>query len=291
MARLIPVQLGARLVRRGCRRTPEPHGPPHRRGGRGRDATELRADGGAFRARGELVAGAGGGPGRPYPRHAAESGRTVGGDARRHETRRRAHPVHDAAHRVRRCRPRRARAGVLRHCRREGRSDIRHGSRRLHEDRRRRGAGMALLRRRSGGRTRVQRRWRNARRRHTLPLFHLRHYLEAEVGRAYIHVIPGRTSLDDVLARPATGRRSLQYLVARVGQARVELLLRAVERRGDRLRLQLQPLRRRRVARGVAPRRGHDVYAPRRPCGDCSFRPILAMCRQLSGKLPGPASR
>ena len=50
---------------------------------------------------------------------------------------------------------------------------------------------------------------------------------------------------DDVLARPAARRRAPQHLLARLGQARLVLLLRAVDRRGDGAGLQLRALRRR----------------------------------------------
>jgi 3-phenylpropionate/trans-cinnamate dioxygenase ferredoxin reductase component len=53
--------------------------------------------------------------------------------------------------------------------------------------------------------------------------------------------LPGRAPVDDVLARPAAGRRAPEHLLAGLGQARLELLLRAVERRRLRVHLQLQP--------------------------------------------------
>ena len=64
---------------------------------------------------------------------------------------------------------------------------------------------------------------------------------------------PVGPSVDDVLARPAARRRASEHQLAGLGQARLELLLRAVERRRLRLRLQLRALRR----QGRARRPGH----------------------------------
>ena len=83
-------------------------------------------------------------------------------------------------------------------------------------------------------------------RRPAAALLHLRHDRAAQAGRAHPRLVPGRPPLDDVLDRAAARRRAPQHLLARLGQARLEQPLRAVERRGDRLHPQLHPLRRRR---------------------------------------------
>jgi acetyl-CoA synthetase len=53
---------------------------------------------------------------------------------------------------------------------------------------------------------------------------------------------PGRPPVDDVLDRPAAGRRALEHQLAWLGQACVELLLRAVQRGRHGVRLQLRAL-------------------------------------------------
>ena len=82
--------------------------------------------------------------------------------------------------------------------------------------------------------------------------------------------LPGRPPVDDVLDRPAAGRRALEHLLARLGQARLEQLLRAVERRRHGLRCSTT---RRFDAQGAAGRAGalrrHHASARRRPCGAC----------------------
>ena len=74
--------------------------------------------------------------------------------------------------------------------------------------------------------------------------------------------LSGRPPVDDVLARPEARRRALEHQLAGLGQARVELLLRALERRGLRVRLQLRALRRPTDAgHAGAPRSDHAVRA------------------------------
>ena len=96
-------------------------------------------------------------------------------------------------------------------------------------------------------------------RRPAAALLHLRHHLEAQAGRAHAGVLPRRPPRDDVLARPAARRRAPEHLLARLGEARLVLLLRAVDRGGDDLPLQLRPLRRGRAARPAARARGDVV--------------------------------
>ena len=71
----------------------------------------------------------------------------------------------------------------------------------------------------------------------------------------------------------------LEHLLARLGQARVVVLLRAVDRRGDDLPLQLHALRRGRAARPAPRRRGHLASARRRRCGGCSSTPTSPAAR------------
>ena len=84
----------------------------------------------------------------------------------------------------------------------------------------------------------------DAGRRPAAAVLHVGHDGQAQAGAAHAPQLPGRPPVDDVLDRPAARRRAPQHLLARLGQARVELLLRAVERRGVRVRLQLRALRR-----------------------------------------------
>ena len=66
---------------------------------------------------------------------------------------------------------------------------------------------------------------RDARRRSDAALFHLRHHGEAEAGAAQPPELSGRASVDDVLDRAAAGRHASEHLLARLGQACLELLL------------------------------------------------------------------
>ena len=73
---------------------------------------------------------------------------------------------------------------------------------------------------------------------------------------------PGRPPVDDVLARAEGGRRPPQHQLARLGEARLELLLRAVERRRLRVHLQLRTVQRQGGAGDRRPlRRDHAVRA------------------------------
>ena len=67
----------------------------------------------------------------------------------------------------------------------------------------------------------------------------------------------------------AAGRRAPRDQLAGLGQARVVVLLRPVDRRGDDLRLQLRPVRRGRPAGPDPPGRGRRPSARRRRCGGC----------------------
>src|SRR5271169_5897572 len=59
------------------------------------------------------------------------------------------------------------------------------------------------------------------------------HHGQAQAGVAQPSELSGRAVDGNVLARRAAGRRPPQHLLAGLGQARLELLFRAVERRGD----------------------------------------------------------
>ena len=69
------------------------------------------------------------------------------------------------------------------------------------------------------------------RRRPAAALFHLGHHGQAQAGAAQPSQLPRGRAVDHVLARPAARRRAREHLLARLGQARLEHLLRAVERR------------------------------------------------------------
>src|SRR5690606_24040349 len=64
------------------------------------------------------------------------------------------------------------------------------------------------------------------------------------------------------LDRAAARRRAPEHLVARLGQARLVQPLRPVERRGDRVPVQLHPLRRGPADGRDGPRRGHHLLRP-----------------------------
>ena len=66
-----------------------------------------------------------------------------------------------------------------------------------------------------------------------LPLLHLRHHGDAQDSSSIASALPRRPPVDDVLARGQGGRHPSEYLLAGLGQARLELALRAVECGGD----------------------------------------------------------
>ena len=90
-------------------------------------------------------------------------------------------------------------------------------------------------------------------------LLHVRHDGPAQARRAHPGLLPRRAPVHGVLARPAARRRAPQPLQPGLGQARLVLLLRAVDRRGDDRRAQLRALRRRPAARRAARARGHQL--------------------------------
>ena len=110
---------------------------------------------------------------------------------------------------------------------------------------------------------------RDARRRSDAALFHLRHDGDAEARPAQPSELSGRTSVDDVLDRFAARRRASEYLVAGLGQARLELFLFAVDRRGNDLHRQPAPVQRARPARHHRALPASPRFARRRRCGAC----------------------
>ena len=122
-------------------------------------------------------------------------------------------------------------------------------------------------------------------------LLHVRHDEPAQARRAHPALLPRRAPVDDVLDRPAARRRAPQHQQPRLGQARVVVVLRAVGRRGDGLRLQLQPVRPGRPAAGPAHARGHlDLRAADRVADAHQERPVRR-ARARCARSSAPASR
>ncbi len=106
---------------------------------------------------------------------------------------------------------------------------------------------------------------RDPRRRPLPPLLHLGDHRQAEDGAAHPPELSGGAPLDDVLDRPARGGHAPQHQLARLGQARLELLLRAVERGRHRLHPPAPALRRPEDPGGAGPpRRHHPLRAAHR---------------------------
>jgi hypothetical protein len=80
--------------------------------------------------------------------------------------------------------------------------------------------------------------------RHRPALLHQRHHQPPQARAAHPRLVPDRASVDHVVAGGAARRRAPEHLLPRLGEARVVELLLALPRRGDRVRLQLRPLRR-----------------------------------------------
>ncbi len=122
-------------------------------------------------------------------------------------------------------------------------------------------------------------------------LLHLGHDRAGQAGRAHPHQLPGRAPVHDVLDRPAAGRRAPQRLLAGLGQARLELLVRALERRRHRARARHRPVQRGVAAGHAGPVRGDhavraaDGLADARAAGP--DRPGTCRC----GSWSAPASR
>ena len=80
-----------------------------------------------------------------------------------------------------------------------------------------------------------------------------------KAGAAQPAQLSRRRVVDDVLARAAAGRRASQHFLAGLGQACLELLVRAVECRRHRVRGQPAALRRQGAAGDHRPLRRHDA--------------------------------
>ncbi len=93
--------------------------------------------------------------------------------------------------------------------------------------------GWRLLRRAARRRRTLRARRPDQGRRPDAALFHLGHDGALEIGRAHPCELSDRASLDDVWARDQARRRASQHFLARLGQARLVELLRALERRRD----------------------------------------------------------
>ena len=85
--------------------------------------------------------------------------------------------------------------------------------------------------------------WADQRRRSDAALFHLRHHGEAEAGAAQPAQLSRRRAVDDVLAGAAARRHPSEHLLAGLGQACLELFVRALECRRHRVRGQSAALR------------------------------------------------
>ena len=104
--------------------------------------------------------------------------------------------------------------------------------------------------------------WADPGRRPDAAVFHLRHHGQAKTGAAQPAQLSRRRSLDHVLARAAAGRCASEHFLAGLGQARLELPVRAVECRRHRVRGQPAALRRQgTVGDHRALRRDHAVRA------------------------------
>ena len=133
--------------------------------------------------------------------------------------------------------------------------------------------------------------WADQGRRSDAAVFHLRHHGKAKAGAAQPAQLSRRRPVDDVLARAAARRCPSEHFLAGLGQARLELLLRAVECRRHRVRGQPAALRRQgTVGDHRALRRDHAVRAAD---GVAAVHPGEA--RDLQGvacaKSAAPASR
>ena len=241
-----PLQLGARLLRRPGPRQP-PHRPLDRRRRRRRDPPQLRGHGRALEPGRQFPARPRRRPRRPRagdaPQRRASLGDHAGGD----QAGRRDQPGHHIAVQRRPSGPHRARRDAPRDRRRALGRQARGGPRRLHPHRRRwRGRRLAFLRRSRGGAGGVRARRPHPCGRPLPPLFHLRHHGQAQDGPAHPAELSRGAPLDALLDRPARGGRAPQHQLARLGQARLELLFRPLERRRDHLHPSAAALRRRR---------------------------------------------
>ena len=208
----------------------------------------------------------------------------VGDDAGGDEARRRGDPRHHAADAGRTARPVRSRPrrGWW-WLRRSGRKVCRPRRRQSDPHRHRRDVaadGWHPLRGALPA-TRLRARRPDQCRRSDAAVFHLGHDGETETGAAQPAELSRWRAVDDVLARPAARRRASEHLLAGLGQACLELLVRALECRRHRVRGQSAALRRQGAARRPSAAAASPRCARRRRCGGCSIQEELA---DLQGK-------
>ena len=133
-------------------------------------------------------------------------------------------------------------------------------------------------------------------------LLHVRHDQPPQARRAHPGLLSRGPPVDDVLAGREAGRRAPQHLLGRLGQARVVVLLRAVDRRGDDRGPQLRALRPADPAAAAAGAGGDDVLRAAHRVADAhQVRPVRWLrvvaradrCRRAAeprGHRPGPAA-
>ena len=149
--------------------------------------------------------------------------------------------------------------------------------------------GLAALRRHRDEPGRLQPGRADPGRRVAAAVLHLRHDGAAEAGRAHPHQLPDRAPVDDVLDRAAARRRAPERVEPGLGQARLVVRVRAVDRRRDDLPVQLRPLRRARRCSTCCATRRSRRSARRRRCGGCSSSRIsppgatISSLRELVG--------
>ena len=268
------VQLGARLVRRAGRRGRRAAGAVDRRGGRQRGRRYVRRAVRALQPGRQLAARAGRRARRPHDPDARQPGRAVGDDARGDEARRGDHPGDDAARAAPTCVDRVER-GDVRHvvvrARRRARSSTTCPATTRASRSASRSTGWLRLRRRRRRRRRRSRPTARPRRRDPLLLYFTSGTTAQPKLVEHTHVVlSGRAPVDDVLDRPAAGRRAPQHLLARAGPStRGATSSRRGSPRRRVMRLQLRALRRAGAARPDGPLRGDARSARRRPCGGC----------------------
>ena len=217
-----------------------------------------------------------GGPARgPAAAHARQHRAALGDHPGRDEAWRGDHPHLDAARSAGPGRPDHPRADPARAHRIGARAEVPRGPRRVDTDRRRaddrgrhrsrpgerdprRGArrpararGVAGLRGLARGEQPVRRRRPDPGQRPAAAVLHLRDDGPAQAGSAHARLLPGRAPVHDVLDRAAARRRAPEHLLPRLGQARLEQRLRAVERGGDGADLRLRAVLRREPAPGA----------------------------------------
>ena len=249
------LQLGAGLLRRHGRRQ-HAHGSLGGRGRRHGDAPVLRPDGGALQPGGQLHARGRDAARRPAADDARQRGAALGPHAGGHQDGGGRDPGDDAAGGRRPARPPGARQRAPRRHRSGQHGEIRGVAGRLQPHlRRRHRPRLDSLRGGLPPRPGLHPGRPDPRGRPAAALFHLGHDHQAQARAAHAPELHDRPPLDHVLDRPAAGRRAPEHQLPGLGQARLELLLRALERGLLRLHLQLRPLQRQGPARGAGPLR------------------------------------